>query len=153
MKLLTVGSPAPHLSALNQEGEEISFSDVYKKGTTLVYFYPKAATPGCTAEACSLRDAFETLRDREGKTIQILGVSRDAPSAQKKFQQKQRLPFLLIADQDGKVATAFGVTLMPLLGLTNRESFLIKEEKIVWLSRKAQTKRAAEEIQNALNAL
>ncbi|MBX9742636.1 MAG: redoxin domain-containing protein [Chthoniobacterales bacterium] len=153
MKLLELGSSAPQLSALDQDGTEIVFGDIYKKGTTLVYFYPKAATPGCTAEACSLRDSFTTLRDREGKQIQILGVSRDTPAAQKKFQQKQQLPFPLIADRSGEVAKAFGVKLNPLLGFTSRESFLISDGKIAWLSRKAKTSGAAQEIQEALQAL
>ncbi len=149
---LTVGSPAPQLSALDQDGKTLSLVDLYSKGTTLVYFYPKAATPGCTAEACSLRDHFEMLRDADGKSLQIVGVSRDTPAAQKKFQQKQQIPFSLIADVDGSVAKAFGVKLIPLIGLTNRESFLIQDGKIIWLSRQAQTSGAAKEIQEVLDS-
>lgn len=150
---LSLGASAPLITALDQNGKPVSFGDVYAKGITLVYFYPKADTPGCTAEACSLRDAYTTLRDRDGKEIQILGVSKDKPEAQKKFQEKYQLPFTLIADQDGTVAKAFGVTLIPVIGLTSRQSFLIKDGKIVWSSLKAETKGAADEIQKALRAL
>ncbi|HLB33540.1 MAG TPA: peroxiredoxin [Chthoniobacterales bacterium] len=154
---LPLGAPAPQLTANNQDGETINFNDVYAKGITLVYFYPKASTPGCTAEACSLRDAsrssITTLHDQEGKEIQILGVSRDTPKAQKKFQQKYELPFALIADEDGSVAKAFGVKLNPLTGMASRQSFLIKEGKIVWSALKAQTQGASEEIQKALDIL
>ena len=150
---LLVGTPAPQVKALDQNGKSVSFADFYAKGITLVYFYPKADTPGCTAEACSLRDAYTTLRDRDGKAIQILGVSRDKPEAQKKFQEKYQLPFTLIPDQDGTVAKSFGVTLIPLIGLTSRQSFLIKDGKISWSSLKAVTSGAAQEVQKALNAL
>ena len=150
---LSLGASAPQITALDQHGKSISFADVYAKGITLVYFYPKADTPGCTAEACSLRDAYTTLRDNDGKEIQILGVSRDKPEAQKKFQEKYQLPFTLIADQDGSVAKAFGVTLIPVIGLTSRQSFLIKDGKIAWSSLKAETSGAAEEVQKALREL
>ena len=98
---LPLGAPAPCVTAKNQDGEDVVFSDVYAKGITLVYFYPKAETPGCTKEAWSLRDAYEGLH---AKGLQILGVSRDTPEAQKKFQLNRKLPFTLIADTDGKVA-------------------------------------------------
>src|SRR6187455_2847311 len=79
---LAVGAPAPVLSARNQDGATVAFGEVYARGITLVYFYPKADTPGCTAQACSLRDSFAGLH-AEG--LQILGVSHDTPAAQKKF--------------------------------------------------------------------
>ncbi|MFZ4115342.1 MAG: peroxiredoxin [Chthoniobacterales bacterium] len=150
---LSVGTTAPQVTALDQNGKSVSFPEVYAKGITLVYFYPKADTPGCTAEACSLRDSYQTLHDRYGKTIQILGVSRDTPEAQKKFQEKHQLPFTLIADQDGSVAQAFGVTLIPVIGLTSRQSFLIQDGKVAWSSLKAETSGAAAEVQKALDAL
>ncbi|MBM3857725.1 MAG: peroxiredoxin [Verrucomicrobia bacterium] len=150
---LSLGAAAPQVKTLDQNGKAISFADFYAKGITLVYFYPKAETPGCTAEACSLRDSYATLRDRDGKAIQILGVSRDKPEAQKKFQEKHQLPFTLIPDQDGTVAKAFGVTLIPVIGLTNRQSFLVKDGKISWSSLKAETSGAAQEVQKALQSL
>ena len=109
---ISVGMDAPMVTAKNQDGEDIAFADIYRKGVTLVYFYPKAETPGCTAEACSLRDAYEGLHARG---LQILGVSKDTAVDQKKFQQNRNLPFTLIADTDGKVASAFGVPSYPVV--------------------------------------
>src|SRR6202012_5022358 len=81
---LDLEADAPALTAADQDGAQVSFGDIYKKGITLVYFYPKADTPGCTAEACSLRDSYADLR---AKGIQVIGVSEDKAEAQKKFQQ------------------------------------------------------------------
>lgn len=122
-----VGSPAPTPIALDENAQTVRFADVYQRGTTLVYFYPKADTPGCTSQACSLRDSFGGLKARG---VQILGVSADTPEAQRKFRDKYKLPFPLIADADGKVAKAFGVP--SFLGFTKRQSFLVKDGKIVW---------------------
>ena len=147
---LVSGAPAPQITAKNEDGQNVSFGDVYAKGITLVYFYPKAETPGCTKEACSLRDAYADLH---GKGLQILGVSRDTPEAQKKFQINQKLPFTLIADTDGKVAEAFHVPMIPVVGMSMRQSFIIKDGKIVWTSLSAQTSGAAQEVQNALDTI
>jgi len=150
LSALDVGAPAPQVTAPDQDGAPIVFQDIYSKGTTLVYFYPKADTPGCTAQACSLRDSFADLH---GKNLQILGVSRDTPEAQKKFQEKYKLPFTLIADKDGKVAEAFGVSGMMGMPLSKRQSFLVKDGKVVWISPKAKTKEHAAEVQAALDTL
>ncbi len=147
---LHVGDAAPQVTALNQDAQTLRFADLYAKGITLVYFYPKAETPGCTAEACSLRDAYEGLH---AKGLQILGVSRETVGGQKKFREKRKLPFMLIADQEGKVAEAFHVPTIPLLGVTARQSFLIQHGKIAWASMSAQTSSAAEEVQKALDTL
>jgi peroxiredoxin Q/BCP len=148
---LAVGSAAPQVSAIDQEGNPIQFADVYAKGITLVYFYPKAGTSGCTAEACSLRDSYEKLHARG---LQIIGVSRDSAVAQKHFQDQYKLPFTLVADTDGKVAEAFGVPMMMgILPLASRQSFIVKDGKIAWNSLKAQTKGSAEEVQKALDGL
>ena len=136
---LVLGTPAPQLTAKDQDGKEISFADVYAKGITLVYFYPKAETPGCTAEACSLRDAYEGLHSNG---LQILGVSKDRVEAQKKFHENRKLPFTLIADPEGIVAEAFHVPLIPVIGVTKRQSSL-----------SAQTSSAAQEVQKALDIL
>jgi len=149
---LAVGAPAPKISAVNQEGKPIQFADIYAKGITLVYFYPKAGTSGCTAEACSLRDSYDKLK---AQGLQIIGVSRDTPDAQKHFQDQYKLPFTLIADTDGKVADAFGVPAMlhGLLPLDSRQSFIVKNGKIAWNSLKAETKGSADEVQKALDGL
>ena len=147
---LPLGTPAPQLNARDQDGKSVVFSDVYARGITLVYFYPKAETPGCTAEACSLRDAYEGLH---AKGLQILGVSRDSSESQKKFQENRKLPFTLIADTDGKVAEAFHVPLIPVVGMTKRQSFIIKDGKLAWSSLSAETSGAAQEVQKALDSL
>ena len=145
---LGVGSKAPVITAINQDGAPVDFAEVYAKGTTLVYFYPKAGTPGCTAQACSLRDSFADLK---GEGLQILGVSEDKPESQKKFQEQNKLPFQLIADSDGKVAAAFGVPTT--MGLAKRQSFIIKDDKIVWTSLQAKTAEHAQEVKAALDSL
>ncbi|MDX2081314.1 MAG: peroxiredoxin [Terrimicrobiaceae bacterium] len=149
-KALEIGDVAPLVTGTDQNGNAVSFSDVYAKGPTLVYFYPKADTPGCTAQACSLRDAFADLK---GRDLQILGVSRDTPEAQKKFQEKYSLPFPLIADADGKVAEAFQVAGVMGLPVSSRQSFLIRDGKIVWIARKARTGDHAAEVQAAIDSL
>jgi peroxiredoxin Q/BCP len=148
---LPVGSPAPQLTATGQDGKPLTFADVYAKGVTLVYFYPKAFTGGCTAEACSLRDHYADLA---GKGLQIIGVSRDTVETQAKFKDQEHLPFTLIADSDGKVGDAFGVDkLGGILPIEARESFLIKDGKIVWNSPHAQTAQSAQEVEAALAGL
>ena len=145
---LTVGTAAPAIIAKNQDGEPVNLADVYSKGTTLVYFYPKAGTAGCTAQACSLRDSFADLNQTG---LQIIGVSEDTIESQKKFQDENKLPFTLIADSNGKVAEAFGVPVT--MGLAKRQSFIVKEGKIAWVAPQAKTKEHAQEVQAALESL
>lgn len=150
VKALEAGAPAPMPVSLDQDGNSFAFADAYAKGVTLVYFYPKADTPGCTAQACSLRDSFESLK---AENLQIVGVSRDTPASQKKFQQKYNLPFSLVADSDGKVAEAFGVGGVMGLPVSKRQSFLIKDGRVVWMSLSAKTGEHAAEVQAALDSL
>jgi peroxiredoxin Q/BCP len=147
-RAIEIGSPAPELTAVDQDGNSVSFADTYKKGVTLVYFYPKADTPGCTKEACSLRDSFADLRARG---LQVLGVSEDKEDAQKKFQVKYNLPFTLIADSDGAVAKAFGVPTAG--GFAKRQSFLVQDGKIVWRELQASTSQQAADVGKALDQL
>ncbi|HUB65919.1 MAG TPA: peroxiredoxin [Candidatus Methylacidiphilales bacterium] len=148
---LAAGAPAPNLTAVDQNGAPVHFADIYAKGITLVYFYPKAGTSGCTAEACSLRDDYSKL---QAQGLQIIGVSRDTTAAQKNFQDQYKLPFTLVADTDGKVAAAFGVPMMMgILPLASRQSFIVKDGKIAWTSLHAKTKESAQEVQAALDSL
>lgn len=147
---LPVGSDAPQLSAIDQDGNAIDLGKIFAQGTTLVYFYPKADTGGCTAQACSLRDSITDLKDLG---VNVIGVSRDKPEAQKKFQEKYQLPFPLVADHDGAVAKAFGVPGMLGLPVTSRQSFLVRDGKIVWFTPSAKTSGHAKEIQEALKNL
>src|SRR5271156_2295633 len=119
-KPLEVGDPAPNAVSRDEQHNEVRLADFYGEGFTLIYFYPRADTPGCTAQACSLRDDFAELQSRG---VRVIGVSADSPEAQLRFKEKHRLPFTLLADRDHLVAKAFGVRLM--LGMTHRQSFLI----------------------------
>ena len=142
---LPVGAPAPKVSGTDQDGKTLALADYYARGPVLVYFYPKADTPGCTAEACSLRDAFAEL-SKEG--LQVVGVSLDTPAAQKAFQDKYHLPFSLIADKDGTVAKAFEVPTT--MGFAKRQSFLIKDGKVAWADFNASTAQQAADVKKAL---
>ena len=145
---LPVGAKAPTPAAVDQDGHTLSFADLYAKGPTLVYFYPKAGTPGCTAEACSLRDSIGEL-SREG--LQIVGVSLDKTESQKAFQDKYQLPFPLVSDTDGTVAKAFEVPV--LMGFAKRQSFLVKDGVIVWADLSASTNKHAADVRKALASL
>ncbi len=141
---------APAVSSIDQDGKPINFADVYKKGITVVYFYPKADTPGCTAQSCSLRDAHADLT---AKGVQVLGVSVDKPEANKKFQEKFKLPFTLVCDPEGKVLEAFKVAKIPVIGLATRQCFIISEGKVVWHDAKASKETQAAEVLAVLKEL
>ena len=151
---LAVGAAAPAVTALTDTGQKLNLGDVYPKGYTLVYFFPKADTPGCTAEGCSLRDAFQDLSDRG---VTVIGVSTDDVAAQKAFKEKYHFPFTLLADADRTVIGAFGVPIrdVPMMGaFASRQSFLIdKEGKVVWRDLKASTKEQAADVLKALKTL
>jgi peroxiredoxin Q/BCP len=134
---------APQVEAKDQNGNTVKLEEAYAKGLTLVYFYPKSGTPGCTAQACSLRDAYEDLT-KEG--IKVFGVSTDDVAAQKKFVENKKLPFTILADPDGKVLEAFKVKKIPLIGLASRQAFLIKDGKVIWHDAKASTAEQAAEV-------
>jgi peroxiredoxin Q/BCP len=147
-----VNYAAPEVSGVNQDGVTVNFASVYQKGPTVVFFYPKANTPGCTKQACSLRDAFADLTN-EG--VQVLGVSFDKPEAQKKFKADFTLPYDLIADPEGKVIAAFKVEKMAkgLLNLASRQCFLVKDGQVVWQDKKASTAEQAADIKRVLGEL
>ena len=104
MAKLNVGDKAPAFSLLNQEGKKVSLSD-YKGKNLLLYFYPKADTPGCTKQGCSIRDASKELKKLG---MAAVGISPDEPAKQKKFDDKYGLGFPLLSDPDHKVAKAYG---------------------------------------------
>ena len=147
---ISVGDEAPRLTARDQNGGEINLAEIYAKGPTLVYFYPKAGTPGCTAQACSLRDAFP---DFAADGVQVIGVSADSVEAQKKFAEEYKLPFTLLADTDLAVAKAFGVPTVPVLGVPKRQSFLVVDGKIAWIVESAKTGDHAAEVREAFAKL
>ncbi len=105
MTHLKIGDMAPDFSGTDQNGKTHSLAD-YKGKKLVVFFYPKANTPGCTAEACDLRDNYERF---QANNYELLGVSADSAKAQKKFEEKYSFPFALLADEDKSVIEAFGV--------------------------------------------
>ncbi|PQJ32624.1 thioredoxin-dependent thiol peroxidase [Nonlabens arenilitoris] len=105
MTTLKTGDKAPDFSVLNQDGNTVSLSD-FKGKKLVLFFYPKASTPGCTAEACNLRD--NVLRFRESG-YEILGASADSPKRQLNFKNKYELPYDLLADEDHTLLNAFQV--------------------------------------------
>lgn len=102
---MNVGDKAPEILGKDQDGKEIRLSDFAGRNLVL-YFYPKDNTPGCTAEACSLRDNIDALRARG---YQVVGVSSDSEASHRRFIEKQQLPFTLIADTDHKLQEEMGV--------------------------------------------
>ena len=149
---LKIGDTAPTVTATTESGATLNLGDVYKKQPyTLVYFYPRAGTKGCTAQGCSLRDAYEKLTQRG---VAVIGVSTDDTAAQTKFKDEQHFPFTLIADPDKKVIDAFGVPThkMPAMGeFASRQAYLIKDGKIVWADYKASTTKQADDVLKVLD--
>jgi peroxiredoxin Q/BCP len=130
--LLAPGTIAPQFSATDQDGNKHSLSD-YKGKKVALYFYPKDDTPGCTKQACSLRDNYSELLS---KGVQIFGVSVDDENSHKKFVQKFELPFPLLADTEKEIVTAYGVWgEKSMYGKkymgTHRVTYLINEEGII----------------------
>ena len=105
MPTLKTGDKAPDFSGIDQDGKKHKLAD-YAGKKLVVFFYPKASTPGCTAEACDLRDNFERFK---ANNYELLGVSADSQKAQLKFRDKYEFPFPLLADEDKSVINAFGV--------------------------------------------
>lgn len=103
--MLNTNDKAPDFTLQDENGNEVTLKSLRGK-VVVLYFYPRADTPGCTVEACEFRDTYKQIQ----KTgVVLLGISPDTPKAQKKFQDKFKLPFSLLADADKKVAEAFGV--------------------------------------------
>lgn len=105
MNTLKIGDKVPTFSSTDQDGNTINLSD-YSGKNLVVFFYPKANTPGCTAEACNLRDNYKEL---QGAGYQLIGVSGDSQKKQANFKNKYEFPFPLLADEDHTVINAFGV--------------------------------------------
>ncbi|THV57935.1 thioredoxin-dependent thiol peroxidase [Flagellimonas alvinocaridis] len=132
MNMLKVGDKVPEFSSKDQDGNTINLSD-YKGKKLVVFFYPKANTPGCTLEACNLRDNYKDLTD-EG--YELLGVSADTERKQANFRNKYKFPFPLLADVDHTVINTFGVWgPKKFMGRTfdgiHRTTFVIDEEGVV----------------------
>src|SRR5690348_10566769 len=105
MTELTEGIKAPIFEGIDQNGKKLSLKD-FKGKKVILFFYPKDDTPGCTAQACNLRDNHQELID---KGFQVIGISIDSSKSHKKFENKYSLPFPLIADEDRKIVELYGV--------------------------------------------
>jgi peroxiredoxin Q/BCP len=103
-KMVELGDKAPGFELISDTGETVRLSDFVGRKVVL-YFYPKADTPGCTTQACALRDAYGQI---EAKDATVIGISPDTPSALAKFREKYELPFILLSDPDHEVASAYG---------------------------------------------
>lgn len=117
--LLPVGAAAPDVTGTMSDGKAVHLSSV-RGHSAVVYFYPKDETPGCTREACAFRDAFTKY---DALHVTIFGVSRDSEKSHSEFRATHKLPFPLVADEEGNVARAYGVSSM--LGMASRVTFLV----------------------------
>ena len=147
------GNKAPAFSAKDQDGNKVKLSD-YKGKKVVLYFYPRDMTPGCTKQACSLRDGFAELKKNN---IVVLGVSTDDEKSHQKFIAKHELPFTLIADTDQKVSEKYGVWVeknmygKKYMGI-KRTTFLINEDgKIATIMNKVKVAEHAQEVLATFN--
>jgi len=132
MNMLKAGDKVPEFSSKDQDGNPVSLSD-YRGKKLIVFFYPRANTPGCTAEACNLRDNYAEL---QSQGYELLGVSEDSEKKQSNFRNKYEFPFPLLADENHTVIDAFGVWgPKKFMGKEydglHRTTFLINEEGVV----------------------
>ena len=146
-----IGKKAPAFSGIDQNGNIIALKD-FKGKKVVLYFYPKDDTPGCTAQACNLRDNHSELLK---KGIMVIGVSADSVKKHKKFEEKYELPFTLLADEDHKIVEAYGVwgekkfMGRTYLGIT-RTTYLINENgTLIAIIEKPDTKNHTEEVMEA----
>jgi thioredoxin-dependent peroxiredoxin len=145
---LKIGDKAPGIESVDQHGNQVSLKD-FKGSMVILYFYPKDDTPGCTAEACNLRDNYGLLLE---KGFKIIGVSADSASSHQKFADKYSLPFSLIPDTDKKILNDYGVWgKKKFMGREydgiNRTTFIISEEgNILKIFDKVQTKEHSDQI-------
>jgi peroxiredoxin Q/BCP len=148
MATLNVGDQAPGFTAKDQNGKEVSLND-FKGKNTILYFYPKDDTPGCTAEACDFRDNYQSLL---AKGFEVIGVSSDSEKSHKKFETKYSLPFTLIADESKEIHEAYGVWVeksmygKKYMG-TARTTFIISGDgSISHIIEKVDTKNASQQV-------
>lgn len=130
--MLKIGAQAPDFTVNDQDGNPIRLSD-YKGKKVVLYFYPKDSTPGCTAQACNLRDNYKLLQK---KGYEILGISTDSEKRHRNFIQKEKLPFTLLADVDRKVHDLYGTWVeKSMYGRTYmgtaRKTFIINEKGVI----------------------
>lgn len=144
-----VGDKAPDFEAETYGGEKIKLSDYEGKSLVALYFYPKDNTPGCTKEACSMRDGMEDLK---GLGVQVLGVSTDGVKAHENFRNKYNLNFPLLSDKSKEIIKAYGVK--SAFGSASRKTFLIDKSGViqhVW--NKVKTASHSDEVKEKVQEL
>jgi len=145
-----VGDTAPLFTSQDQDGKTIKLADLIGKKIVLLYFYPKAFTPGCTKEACGFRDRMGELQK---DNVEVIGVSFDTAARQKAFTDKYKLNFPLVGDPDGKIVNLYGVR-MDHLDMAHRVSFLIGlDGKIVHVTDAGNPEVHFEQMKAAIAAL
>ncbi len=145
-----VGDKAPLIQGKDQDGKTVKLADLVAKKVVLLYFYPKDDTPGCTKEACGLRDR---MTDLEKDNVQVLGVSFDNGESHQKFISKYNLNFPLLADTEGKIADAYGVR-MTGKSMARRVSFLIgRDGKIAHITDNPKADVHLAEMKDAVDKL
>lgn len=145
---LNKGDTIPEFTLNDQDGKSFSSESIRGKQPVVIYFYPKNFTPGCTKEACGFRDAYEDFSD---KGAQVIGISSDSEASHKKFATRYNLPFILLADTNGKVRKKFGVQSALFGLLPGRETFIFnKNGELVY---KFESMNASKHIDKALKYL
>ncbi|MFA5976279.1 MAG: peroxiredoxin [Elusimicrobiota bacterium] len=145
---LKVGSLAPEFTAPASDGSQVHLEEWLNRAPIVLYFYPKDDTPGCTKEACGLRDDFAAFRTLKAT---VFGISFDSIESHRKFIEKYRLPFLLLSDTDKSIAKAYGAG-----GLlfASRQSFIIdKAGRLVYINRSVTPATHSAELQAVLSQL
>jgi peroxiredoxin Q/BCP len=142
---LPEGALAPQIATIDQDGKPVTLDF---RGVTVLYFYPKDNTPGCTAEACSFRDDLSEFKRRG---VQVYGVSTDDAASHKKFAQKFGLNFTLLADPEKKISRAYGV--LSKLGYAQRVTFIITDGVIARVFPKVAPDGHSREVLKALDEL
>ncbi|WP_034591902.1 peroxiredoxin [Hamadaea tsunoensis] len=127
-KGIGVGDVAPDFTLADQNGEQVTLSAFRGEKVVVLYFYPKDETAGCTAEACAFRDSYEDFTEAGA---QVVGISSDSVAAHDKFARKHGLPFTLVADADGTVRKAYGVSAAMFGLIPGRVTYVIDREGVV----------------------
>lgn len=146
---LQVGDDAPRVTVTTHLGDTIDMGDLYDEGPVAVYFYPRSSTPGCTKQACNLRDNFDDLK---AAGVTVIGVSTDPVKKQKAFIDEFELPFIIVADVDKELGEGFKVD--GYLGMAyRRQTFLVVDGKVAWRDLKAKPTTQTEDILTALHGV
>lgn len=146
---LKVGDKAPLFKSKTQTGEDFDLSA--RKGKwTVLYFYPKAGTPGCTKQACAFRDSIDKIRNQGAE---VYGISADTVADQEKFHKEHSLNFTLLADPDGKVIEQYGAK-MPMMKVSKRWTFIVDPDlKIRWFEKDVDPAMDAERVASEITKL